>query len=87
MPLPSAKIRPSLLRPYPRVMSDAEPRRWPRWWDIDDWFVLAILLPTAALLRLLRRLPCKSVRVALSALVVTVAAVLIVLLVIAIGGG
>ena len=72
--------------PYLRVMPDAE-RKWPRWWDMDDWLLLAILAPAGALLRRLRRLRWRSMRLALSGLVVTVTAVLLVLLVIAIGGG
>ena len=68
-------------------MPVAEPRREPRWWDIDAWLLLAILAPTAALMRRLRRLPNSPVRLALTTLVVLVAASLVVLLVIAIGGG
>jgi hypothetical protein len=54
---------------------------------MDGWLSLAILVPTVALLRRLRRTPQRSVRVGLSALVLLVAAVLTVLLLIAIGGG
>lgn len=66
-------------------MTDAASRTRPRWWDLDDWLLLAIVAPTRGLLRWLRRVPWKPVRVGLSALVITVALLLVVLLILAIG--
>ena len=66
-------------------MPDAMPRTRPRWWDLDDWLLLAILAPTAMLLRWLRRVPWKPVRVGLSTLVLVIAGILVVLLILAIG--
>ncbi len=68
-------------------MPGGKSQSWPRWWELDDWLLLGILVPAATLLRGLRRIPLRPLRIGLSTLVVLAVAVLIVLLVIAIGGG
>ena len=68
-------------------MPATKSRDWPRWWQLDDWLLLAVLVPTGSLLRWARRIPVKSLRLAVTALVVLIVVILVVLLVIAIGGG
>lgn len=60
-------------------MPDSESRKWPRWWDLDDWIAVAVLVPTSALLRRVRRLHHRPVRLVLSTLVVFAAVVVLVL--------